>query len=359
MHHLRGSILLEVLIGVGIIGTGLLSVGKLQSTLISGNSLAKQRTEALVLSQKKIESLRGFTTLTASGSAQAFDNMASGQDTVSSENTTFTRTWTVTVGSGYNTLKVDTTWVSSTNESQAVHLETKISRTDPAISGLMMATTTPLTPSSSNSSSTSTSSSSGSSADSGSTASTSTSSSDSTSSSTTSSGSTSTTSTCSTSTRNAAIPSSAINNCDGTSSYTPTGSTVVLAYDNTTGAIVKVNGTTAMSIAGSLTIVNGSNGPAPAKTTSNVTITSAAENIYCFYTETSTSTATYTCYVASGWSGSIIISGSTAFNVCRSYATSPYSNVTSNLSTQNFSMIKSSKTCSTTTPATPTLHQVL
>jgi Tfp pilus assembly protein PilV len=370
-----GSTLIEVLITVSLLGTGLLATGKFQTNMISGNNIAKQRGEALVVTQEKLEDLRGYGTLTASGSAPAYDSIASGQDTTTGRNATYTRTWTVTTytNPSYKTVNVVTTWTATDNSNQSVMLGSHISRKDPATQGNALAalsTGTVSTPSTGGSGSTSTSSGAGGSSGStgsttGSDSGTSTSSGSgstgssgsSTSGSTGSSGSSGSTS-CQSQSRSAAIPSAAINNCNGTSSYAIT-SSITLTYDNTTGAITLVNGSSAVSIGGSLTIATGGNAPTPGKTTSNVTIGSTASNIYCFYTTTSTTAASYTCYASSGWSGAILISGSTGFKVCRSYTTSPYANVTGNLTTQNYSMIKSTKTCSTAMPSTPTLHQTL
>ncbi len=54
----RGFSLIEVLIALVILSVGIISLANFQTDLIRGNTLAKERTEAVVLAQNKIEEAR-------------------------------------------------------------------------------------------------------------------------------------------------------------------------------------------------------------------------------------------------------------------------------------------------------------
>ena len=58
----RGFSLVEVLVAMAVMATGLLAVATFQSDLISGSGTNKARSEALALAQARIEQLRNFRT---------------------------------------------------------------------------------------------------------------------------------------------------------------------------------------------------------------------------------------------------------------------------------------------------------
>lgn len=190
MKSARGFTLLEILIALLILATGLLALAKFQGTLMQDNALAKQRTEATMFAQQKIEVLRSYSQMST------YAGMRTGSDTVTGTSASFTRAWTITSYTNtsapqYTNVVVSVTWKDNGGNNQTFRLATNIAANDPINTGQLIGTTTSLLPA------TTTTTSSSSSTTSSSTSSTSSSSTSSTSSTTTSSttSSTSTTST--------------------------------------------------------------------------------------------------------------------------------------------------------------------
>lgn len=61
----RGVSLIEVLITLVVLGMGLMSLAKFQSTVMKDNSLGKERSVAIHLAEQKMEDLRNFSVETA------------------------------------------------------------------------------------------------------------------------------------------------------------------------------------------------------------------------------------------------------------------------------------------------------
>jgi len=78
-----GFTLIEVMIAILVIVVGLLGVAGVATTVINGNTLAKEMTTATTLAQDKIEDLK----------STAYGSISSGSDT---QQSIYTRTWTVT-----------------------------------------------------------------------------------------------------------------------------------------------------------------------------------------------------------------------------------------------------------------------
>ena len=60
-HTRRGFSLIEVLVAMAVMATGLLAVATFQSELISGSGNNKARSEALALAQARIEQFRNYS----------------------------------------------------------------------------------------------------------------------------------------------------------------------------------------------------------------------------------------------------------------------------------------------------------
>ncbi|MEO5353625.1 MAG: prepilin-type N-terminal cleavage/methylation domain-containing protein [Magnetococcus sp. XQGC-1] len=128
----RGFSLVEALIALLILSTGLLALGRFQGSVAQASAQAKARTEALRLAEEQIEIVRGFTTLAAAGTTTA----ASGQsDTVSGSNALFTRTWYRTnLANNTQEIRVTVSWQDRSG-SQSVELKTWMSQVNPAEAG--------------------------------------------------------------------------------------------------------------------------------------------------------------------------------------------------------------------------------
>jgi type IV pilus modification protein PilV len=86
----QGIGLIEVLIATVVVAVGLLAVASLQGKFMSSSGSSKTAAQAIKLAEAKTEEFRNNSILTG------FSALASGTDTVSGGNATFTRTWTVT-----------------------------------------------------------------------------------------------------------------------------------------------------------------------------------------------------------------------------------------------------------------------
>lgn len=142
MRRSRGVSLIEALVALAAMGFGLLGVVGLQSTMRFNSDIAKQRSEAVRIAQETIEARRSFSALnTTIGQVAYADIASSGPIAVAgiASNTTFTRTETVqgTNGARTRTLVVDVTWNDRTGQQQAVRLTTAISGVTPELSATL------------------------------------------------------------------------------------------------------------------------------------------------------------------------------------------------------------------------------
>ena len=140
---LAGFTLLEALIALAIGGFGLIAVARLQTSLQVESDLAKQMSEATFLGQRRIEELRAFQQLASADATQlaaggwGYGNIATGSQTVTGTNATYTVGWTVTDAAAnvpYKTAVVNVQWTDRRNVTQVATLSTAISGADPSAS---------------------------------------------------------------------------------------------------------------------------------------------------------------------------------------------------------------------------------
>ncbi|WP_374496813.1 type IV pilus modification PilV family protein [Vogesella indigofera] len=123
--HQTGFSLLEMLITIIVLASGLLAIGSMYGAILNANTLSKQRSEAVVLAEKKLEELRG----------QSYASLVSATDTVtaassSGSSANYQRSWSVATASGglaYKDVGVTVTWTDNKNQSQNIVLSTRIS----------------------------------------------------------------------------------------------------------------------------------------------------------------------------------------------------------------------------------------
>lgn len=129
MSNQRGFILVEALIVTSIFVFGFVAGSKTQAYLIREKNATTQQSQAIFLSDQKIEQFRSYPTLAD------YNNIVSGSDTVSAGNASYTRTWTVTDYSGYKKVDQSVSWTGADNQSQSVSISSYISQNDYSLSG--------------------------------------------------------------------------------------------------------------------------------------------------------------------------------------------------------------------------------
>jgi len=136
-----GFTLVEALIALAIGGFGLIAVARLQISLQAESDLAKQVSEATFLGQRRIEELRAFQQVASATGAQVaagqwgYGNIATGTQTVTGTNATYTVAWTVTDAAAsvpFKTAVVNVQWTDRRDVAQVATLSTVISGSDPS-----------------------------------------------------------------------------------------------------------------------------------------------------------------------------------------------------------------------------------
>lgn len=130
----NGFVLIEALVALLIIVLGVVGITQLQTLSIFGASEAKARSEAMALSQVKLETLRNLV----EKSKFTGDPMVSSEDPASHSGkyATYSMSWTVETpadGLEQRVLKLTTTWKDSRGLDQEIVLNSVIAWDDPAL----------------------------------------------------------------------------------------------------------------------------------------------------------------------------------------------------------------------------------
>lgn len=292
----RGFTLIEAMVVASVLVFGFVAANKVQVNMVKAKHSATQGSQAVLLSNQEIERLRNYSNLTD------YANISSGSATTSAANTSYNDTLTITTLTRYKKLDQTLSWTDSSGQSQSISLSSFINQGDPKYSGLLFSTsynTTPLP-----SPGVGISSGGGSGTDTGSTTST-------------------------------------------TTDVTVPGTDIVLTYDSN-NQVIQINHTAAVTLSGNITVGTGGNDPGNGVSLSAVTVTPQTSNnlvVTCSY---SGSTGVLSCFMARGWSGSILLGGVTGTNVCVVTA-QPYTNLLTSLTNQNYALIKSNQSCPSST----------
>ena len=148
----RGVSLIEAIVALAVMATGLLGIVGVQSTLRSNSDISKQRSEAVRLAQARIEELRLFANV--SGGTPSFAGIIGSTEIIAADatrgvNATYTRTAQVIdmdTRGGVDVLdaipraksvRVSVTWQDRTGQVQAVTLNAAIAGTPPALAGTL------------------------------------------------------------------------------------------------------------------------------------------------------------------------------------------------------------------------------
>lgn len=135
-----GMTLIEVLIALAILATGVIVLVKFQGDLLRNVSQSQQQSEAMVIAEGKMDELRNYSVIETTGGATAYDDISSGTSSVVGNNVTYTLTWTVTNVSSppHKSIRVTVSWTDSGNKSESITLDSIVSPSDPAKSGEYM-----------------------------------------------------------------------------------------------------------------------------------------------------------------------------------------------------------------------------
>lgn len=135
--HRRGAAsgyaLIDALIAFLIAAIGIYGLVITQTRMALNADVAKQRGEATRLAQQRVEDLRAFTTIAPVAGQLAWNDLASGSDTINT-NAAYTRRWTISGNSSSTMRSVDVSvsWTDRAGDDQSVLVASVISKTDPA-----------------------------------------------------------------------------------------------------------------------------------------------------------------------------------------------------------------------------------
>jgi Tfp pilus assembly protein PilV len=134
----RGFTLVEALVAMAVAAFGLFGLLATQTMLARQSDAAKHRTEAVRLAQSQLEAMRSYTTLEAVPGQDAWADLASDDDTVTTS-TVFERRWTVggAVEDPMRPVNVTVAWTDRAGQAHTVSLDSFITRLDPRDAGAL------------------------------------------------------------------------------------------------------------------------------------------------------------------------------------------------------------------------------
>jgi type IV pilus modification protein PilV len=128
-----GFTLVEALIALLVMAFGMLALSGMQLSLSRSSDIAKQRTEAMRLAQRKVDELRSFTSVAAgAGHTIVWNSFANTTETVVT-NASYTITTSLggAVADAMRPLSVQVSWADRANEPQSIMISSVISKSDP------------------------------------------------------------------------------------------------------------------------------------------------------------------------------------------------------------------------------------
>jgi len=136
----KGQGLIETLMIVLFVGISVVALIKFEHLLNYNVSIARQQSDASIVTQNEIETLRDYSVLTTTSGYVAYSGITSGTGTVTVNNTTFTLTWTVTTYTSptYKTIAVTTTWNDYYGTAHSISMVTNVASLDPSTASTFM-----------------------------------------------------------------------------------------------------------------------------------------------------------------------------------------------------------------------------
>lgn len=109
--QMSGASLLEALVSLSLLATGLLAFLQTDSKVLQHNRLAAEQSSAIHLAQQKLAQLQ-FTM-----------NAASGDEDINDSRTHYQRRWQISTNSPLKRIESRVLWLASDGEQQTIHLE--------------------------------------------------------------------------------------------------------------------------------------------------------------------------------------------------------------------------------------------
>lgn len=137
---IEGQTLVEVMITLLFVCISIIALIRFQNYLAYNNSLAQQQSEATILAEKQLETLRDFQVLNNQNPYTSYQGIASGNSNVNGVNATYSLAWTVTpyTNPTYKNIDVTVSWTDRYNVSQSVELTTQVAGVDPSTEANIM-----------------------------------------------------------------------------------------------------------------------------------------------------------------------------------------------------------------------------
>jgi len=138
----KGFSFIEVLVTLLVISVGLLAISSFQGKLLKDNTMANQKSEAIIMAQQKIEELRNFEQVLSSAGKTTYEDMAAGTEAITAENTIYTRTWTIAENTAlaYKTITLNVSWTAPDGSAEMVTVSSIISKASPVDAGRIIKT---------------------------------------------------------------------------------------------------------------------------------------------------------------------------------------------------------------------------
>lgn len=138
----RGVSLIEALVALAVMAFGMIGIAGMQSALRANADIARQRSEAVRIAEEAIERARAYSVVsTAAGKAAYADVASLGAAVVAGyvTNTQYTRTVTVneTAPQRFKSVAVDVDWTDRSNTAHRVTLTTVVHRTPPELAAAL------------------------------------------------------------------------------------------------------------------------------------------------------------------------------------------------------------------------------
>lgn len=134
MKQIMGSTLVEVLVTFVLLVIGVTLMIIFHASALRTQHMAQQQSDASMLAEQKINALRDY------GPVTSYDNIISGNQTVTLNNTSYNVVWVVTTNTApdYKTIQVTVSWTDSENRGQSVVQESIVAKIDVTKSGQYM-----------------------------------------------------------------------------------------------------------------------------------------------------------------------------------------------------------------------------